>query len=492
MRCLLVSTLEDDVKCLGLLYIYQSIISSGRHDIKLIFLTKGHYSIHEIGKLAKFIRDEDIEVIAFSVMTSHFKKSVVISRELKKLIRGLKVVWGGIHPTLAPEECIPHVDYVCIGEGEIPMLELLDRLETGAKTDDLENFWINNNGKILKNSIRFFRETINLPFPKYEWENFYIFNGRNLQQFSKRFYKRLADWHGSVYSVIATRGCPFSCAYCCNSMLKDRMYGRQVRRRRIENIIKELEFAKKDLPFTKMINFQDDCFLAVGMDQLREFCKIYKQRIRLPFFMRSIPNFISDEKIILLKDAGLVGVSLGLQTADDDINRNIYNRQIDSKDFERAAGILNKNEIWGVYDVILQGPYDTEESNYKTAKLLSELPKPFSINLFYMTLFPGTPLYERCKEDKLIGACNDPYGVGYTKGRRSFYSDFIELTPFMPRSLLRYFLSRRNSRIIDLALYIMNICLYGAKKLRRCLEFFSYSDKLVQKLFAAQTRLFNK
>lgn len=492
MKCLLVSTLIDDVRSLGLLYIYQFIKSSNRHDAKLLFLTKKNYSPRDIEGLINFIKDEGIEVITFSLMTGHYRKALKLTKEIKSQLRDIKIIWGGIHPTLAPEECIEYVDYVCIGEGEVPILELLDRMESRRDTERIDNFWVNSGGRIIKNNPRSVADISTFPFPKFDWKNFYIFDSEGLKLFDRSSYRRNMNWKGTNYSVIATRGCPYSCTYCCNSILKEKMYGRSIRRRAIGDVISELEFAKEDIPFTNVVNFQDDCFLAIGKEWLKEFCEAYKERIGLPIFIRTIPAYVTEEKIALLKDAGLSGVSMGLQTGDDYINREIYNRPTNSREFVRAVDILNRNNIWGVYDVILQGPYDTDESYYKTAKILTELPRPFSIHIFHMVLFPKTALYERCKREN-IDVPGDPYGGAYGESKERFYSKFIRIIPFMPKPLLRSFLEKRKSKIVNV---ILTLSYHFFSRLRRIVRGFlsrnTYKDSVIKRLFTIQAKVFNR
>lgn len=190
------------------------------------------------------------------------------------------------------------------------------------------------------------------------------------------------------------------------------MHGKRVRRRDIEDLPSELEYIKKDMHFTTVVNFQDDYFLASGQEHIDTFCARYKERIGLPFYGRTVPSFVKEERIAALKKAGLVGVSMGLQTGDDHIAREVYNRKTTNRDFCRAAEIINRSDIWGVYDVTLEGPYETDESNCKTAKTLMELPKPFALQVFHMVLFPKTVLEETCQREN-ITVPGDPYETGY-------------------------------------------------------------------------------
>ncbi|GAH05611.1 unnamed protein product, partial [marine sediment metagenome] len=79
-----------------------------------------------------------------------------------------------------PEECIDHADYVCVGEGEIPMLELLDKLQSGGETSSIENFWVKTPHRIIMNKIRLFEDITHYSFPRYDWDNFFTLNDGKL------------------------------------------------------------------------------------------------------------------------------------------------------------------------------------------------------------------------------------------------------------------------------------------------------------------------
>lgn len=490
MKCLLISTLLGDVRCIGLLHIYQFIKASKRHDVKLVFLPNHiHYDATESEDLIQFIREEGFQVIGFSLMTQNYHKCVEMTRQIHEQLPGIKVVWGGIHPSIAPDECESHPDYLCVGEGEVPMLELLDRLQSGEDTTTLENFRVKQNGAIIRNGTRYFSDIAEYPFITYDWDNFYMFDDGQTKPFDRVLYRKYMNWNGTNYSTIATRGCPYSCTYCCNSILKERMYGSALRRRHVKDIIEELKHAKADLPFTKVVNFQDDCFLASTEAWLEEFCQAYKQEIGLPFFLRTTPTYMQDDKLRWLKDAGLIGVSMGLQTGDDQINKEVYNRKVLAKDFLQATQTIKKHKLWAVYDIILQGPYDTDESNLKTAEVLLQTPRPFSLNTFNMVLFPQTILWRRCREEG-ITVDGDPYARGYGTPRDDFWREFFALIPVMPSFAMRRLLKKRETRWASRTTNVLFNRLKFFRNMRNYLDRRGFNPRVVQMLFRIQSALF--
>ena len=68
--------------------------------------------------LKKFIGDHKFNLVGISCMTEGFRFAKVITQNIKEEAPQSIVVWGGVHPTLRPEECLPYADCICIGEGD--------------------------------------------------------------------------------------------------------------------------------------------------------------------------------------------------------------------------------------------------------------------------------------------------------------------------------------------------------------------------------------
>ena len=66
----------------------------------------------------------DSDVVGIGVMSNFFDHAVQLSKNLRKNLAA-PVIWGGIHPTVAPDESLNYCDMVCVGEGEYAMLNLL-------------------------------------------------------------------------------------------------------------------------------------------------------------------------------------------------------------------------------------------------------------------------------------------------------------------------------------------------------------------------------
>ncbi len=421
MRIVLISP-SGGITNLGLRYL-SAVLKEKKHQVKLIFLPRrfgkrgdfddlySPYSSSVMADLKKLC--QEIDLIGISVMTPYFTKAVELTRFLKKEINK-PIVWGGIHPTVEPEECLQFADAVCLGEGEEAILELAEKLESNRDYTKTANFWFNQNGKIIKNPLRPLKQNLDtLPFPDYDLENHYLLVGSRVVRLNK---KRLAHYLPSItgldnktqtaYSIFCTRGCPHSCSYCCNNALR-RLYPEQnyIRRRSIPHIIKELASIKNGFPFIKGIRIEDDSFLVAPAVEIANFAREYRKFIGLPFICLSSPVNITEEKIKCLLEAGLIGIQMGIQSGSDTLNKNIFNRPIPAEKILTSAKIINKYQdkmISPRYDLITDNPFEKEKDLIATVKLLSKIPGKYILNLYSLVYYPGTALYQKATGQGLI------------------------------------------------------------------------------------------
>jgi radical SAM superfamily enzyme YgiQ (UPF0313 family) len=417
------------VKSHGISYIY-SILEKHNHNVTVLYLPTDERE-GDIKEISRFVTNLNPDLIGFSLMTIHFDRCIKLTEELKKT--KIPVIWGGVHSIIAPEECLKYVDMVCAGEGEHAIIELTTRMENNEDYYDVKNIWFFKNGKIIKNPRSVNQNLDELPL-KVDLNSYVLHKGK-IRKLNKRLYKAVIKGHGLWYDIIASRGCPYSCSYCCNSTFS-KLFGKQIRRRSVANVIKELSEIKEQF---KLINFQDDCFI---MDNkwLEEFCREYKLRINLPFNCRIMPPLVTEKRIKLLKEAGLRTVIMGLQSGSDHINKNVFNRPVTSKQFIAAAKILKKYKILCLYDIITDNPYETENDVLKTIDVLLSIPKPFFLDLFSLRFFPHTALYEKAVKDGIdVGSDYD-----YSKVYRTYLNYIIMITPVAPKKLVIYLLNNRN------------------------------------------------
>lgn len=387
------------------------------HKTQLIFLrsnsTKSNnfrYNDEILDQVVNLCKDSDL--ISLTVFSIYFDRSIQITNKLRHEIK-LPIIWGGIHPTVRPLQSLEYADMVCVGEGEEAIVDLVNKLEQNEDYYNTKNIWFKREGKIFKNEIRPLIQNLdNIPFPDYDLvDNFVLDNGK-LQTLDlvlfKKFLPRFFDAKRKIkinYGVMASRGCPHACSYCCNNALR-KIYPSQkyLRRRSAENIINEIMQIRKKYTFIEMISFIDDVFTSMRNDELKKFCDLYKQKVGLPFSCFASPLYINEEKLSNLIDAGLEHIGMGIQTGSKSTMR-LYNRHITNNQSIEAAKIINlfkKKIAPPCYDIIIDNPYETNEDYIETFKLLLQIPKPFSLSLFSLVFYPGTELNDKAQNDGII------------------------------------------------------------------------------------------
>jgi radical SAM superfamily enzyme YgiQ (UPF0313 family) len=308
-----------------------------------------------------------------------------------KLIEGIEekngslVVFGGIHPTVCPDEVIQHesVDIICLGEGELAFPTLLERLANGEDYTNIQNLWVKKNGYVKKNEIGQLIQPDSIPlgdFSLFEEKQFYrIFEGKKVRSLR----------------VEMSRGCVFKCSYCSNKEIQVLLdgKGRYFRHKSVNRGIDELSFYK-DYNKLDMLFFKDEVFLLMPKKWMRQFSQEYKSKIKLPFFCQSTAKEINEEKVEMLKDMGCVAVAIGVEVGNEKFRKEVLKKHVSNEQIKRAVYLLVKENIRVTTYFLIGFPYETRDLIFDTIEFQRELYDlgscPTHINCFYP--FPGAEL----------------------------------------------------------------------------------------------------
>ncbi|MDY6823624.1 MAG: radical SAM protein [Thermodesulfobacteriota bacterium] len=396
---ILLISMQNDLDTVGLKSLHATLLDKGYTSILLYIpdVSADGPAWEAADNLITFIAGNAPGIIGISLMSHEYARAVSLTRFLKRHFPDTAVVWGGIHPTVAPAMSLDHADYVCVGEGESAVLDLMQAVRGGATPAGVPNFWYKEDGRVVKSPLKpLVTDLDSLPVPDHIPANSFIVHRRRVQELNRPFFKKYARWRGTVYSVMGSRGCPFACAYCCNDFYS-KLYGSRhtIRRRQVTALIEEIAGAVSRYPGIQYVNFHDDCFLACSDDYLEAFCHQYKERVGIPFIVRCIPKFFTERKMRYLKAAGVAWISIGLQSASNRVLTGVYNRHSTVADFLRASALIHRFRVAVYYDVILDNPLEREAEKLSLVPVLSGVPKPYFLQLFSLVLYPGTVLYDR-------------------------------------------------------------------------------------------------
>ncbi len=210
----------------------------------------------------------------------------------------------------------------------------------------------------------------------------------------------------TIYHTMTSRGCPFICTYCCHSALnKIQPSQKKTRERSIDNIIKEFLVTREIMPDINCFLINDDSFFSRSKDDISNFAKEYKKKIGLPLWVTGLHILKFDKtKLSLLIAAGLKFIRLGIQSGSEN-TKKIYKRHYSNQQVIAVAKEINKfkNKIAPPsYDIVLDNPWESEKDLVQTLIFLSKLPKPYELEVFSLTFYPGTDLYEKAKKEGII------------------------------------------------------------------------------------------
>ena len=238
-----------------------------------------------------------------------------------------------------------------------------------------------------------------LPPVDYDIQDHYILNKNKIIRF------RESDLGGQIF-FLTGRGCPYGCAYCSNDLLNKLYEGKRKKILRwhspdyIINCILDLKKRFKSLSY---FDIRDDSFFLRSTEQIKDFCKQYKEKVNMRFKCLTDPKTTTDEKIKALVDAGCTDIIIGIQGTER-VNKEIYHRNQTDESVINSGKIVNKykDKLAVMYDVITTNPYERPQDIISMIHLLQKIPKPYFLSVNNLVFFTSTPLYCKAKEDGII------------------------------------------------------------------------------------------
>lgn len=275
------------------------------------------------------------QIVAYSGMTYEQFDLQQFNMLLKQ--SGLKFIsiFGGHHYTFNPEEIIKdgNIDVLCRGEGEEAFRNFIQAVRDGKEYHHIEKLWVRHGGEVIKNPIGLLITDLDsIPFPD-----------RDLLLVGDLETDR---YQGKSMSVMIGRGCPQRCSYCFNHKYNELFRGSRIfRYRSVDNAIKETKqiVKKYNLDF---IIFVDDCFSYLPSEFIKEFCQKYKDEIGVPFFVQFRAETVTEDIVVMLKEAGLHLASISVECGNEDVSHNVLKRGIiTNNQLSKACELFHKYKI---------------------------------------------------------------------------------------------------------------------------------------------------
>ena len=329
------------------------------------------------------------DIVGISVLSDTFEMGLEYAKISKS--KNIPVFAGGIYPTFAPDEVIANksIDYICMGEGEYAVLELCKAMAEEKPIDNIKNFWIKKNGNIIKNNLGPLVNVNELPYPDYS-----IFE-------PERFYRPMQGKVLRILPIELHRGCPYTCAFCedpsQNLLYRSKGIAKTYHRSKSpKRVIDELHYLI-DKYGANYIYFNAETFFAMPNQDFIELAELYSKEIKLPFWMQTRPETITEERIRLLKKMNCSNINVGLEHGNEKYRREMLKRNMSNNLIINALKILDNANLPVTVNNIMGFPDETRELIFDTIDLNRSI-KSATINAYLYNPYPGTALYDVCKE----------------------------------------------------------------------------------------------
>ncbi len=332
------------------------------------------------GVLKKLL-ESGADLVVINTTPTSFKNDLEICGLIKGKLPETWVCLTGPFVSVFPEIALNDsgVDIVIRNEIEYTVLELSKAIEENC-FEDVEGIAYKKNGEIVRTQNRpLIMNLDELPFPAYhclpvdEYCHYWLPE--------KPF-----------MTMSTSRGCPFGCIYCPYPV----GYGGFWRGRSPENVLDEIHLYADDF-HVKSILFRDQVF-TFDMKKTEQICKgIVEREIDIQWRCETRVDRLSKELMKVMKDAGCIGLHLGVESGDSKILSGIGKHGVNIDMVKKVFADADELEIETGAFFMIGLPGETRQSIWKSFKLAMDL-NPDFVHLGVVTPYPGTELYRLAEE----------------------------------------------------------------------------------------------
>jgi anaerobic magnesium-protoporphyrin IX monomethyl ester cyclase len=378
---------------MGLSYIYSVIKQAGYH-------IDAYNLNHEEGKVEDLVKkkldSKKYDIVGIGGMAIDYQvieKIVNITREHSS---HPLIILGGAIITSNRDLVSKNInfDIGVIGEGEITIIELLKKLEKKESIKNVKGICYKEGERIIFTSPQEQIEDLDsLPFPDYEA---FGFEKVLENQDSLGLFFGLMDYP-RAYPLLGSRGCAFQCTFCYHSI------GSKYRKRSVDNIIEELEFAINKYRINSFV-LNDDLFSA-NKERLYDFCEKIKKlnrkySIKLSWWCSLWVGTVDEKMLKTLKEAGCFYVGFGFESYSKDVLKSMK-KPITPEQIDNAIKLCMKVNMPVVGNFIFGDINETKKTSEETLNYWKENCKG-QVKLFFIHPYPGSEVYKSCLNRGII------------------------------------------------------------------------------------------
>lgn len=346
---------------------------------------------HYLDDFEQKVLDFKPDLIGYSVVEDTWPQAVLMMERVKHF--RIATIVGGVFPTLAPDYVAndPNVDMLCVGEGERALIDLCYKMWRKENYSNVSNLWVRRNGSWIKNLIGSPVALDDVPFS--DWTLFE----------KERFYRPMQGKIFRMVPVETDRGCPYTCRFCeapsIVGLYRDNT-GLHYFRRKSWDLVKEELESYIEKYRAQYIYFNAETFLAMSDHDFDHFIEIYS-KIKLPFWMQTRIETLSEYRIQKLEEVNCNRISIGLEHGNAEFRKKVVGKSFSNQAIIDVFKILDKYSIPVTINNMLGFPGETRELIFDTIELNRELGTD-SINAFYFMPYRGTAMRVECEEKGYI------------------------------------------------------------------------------------------
>jgi len=346
-------------------------------------------------RLPGLLRGLEPDLVGISTVTCETPIIRRVARAAKAWRPRVPVLVGGIHAIVSPESVleVQQVDAVCCGEGELALAEYLRRMEAGEDLAGVGNFITraDGGGTVRGESMAFIQELDDLP----------------LMDRGVTDMQQVIDANNGVLNVIFSRGCPWTCKFCCNRDIKEAGTGTYARVNSVPRAIAELETLADKYSFRHVL-FRDDTF-TWNREWSLEFVAAYRESsLTAPFDIFSRVDCLDDELLQALASGGCHHIFIGLDSGNDFIRNEVLHKEQENEDLLPICEKMKALGITPMISNIVGLPHETPEMFRDTIELNKQIHQDMVVfsptcgacpKIWVFTPWPGSELYNMCQRE---------------------------------------------------------------------------------------------
>lgn len=312
--------------------------------------------------------------------------AVAVTRHVKRLRPDLPVIFGGWHPSLLPAQTLreEYVDAVVLHQGELTLLETVQRLAAGSSLDLVAGCWFKREGQMIKGPDRPATALSKLPTPAYDLVDFDAYEAKSGE--------RSLPYATSV-------GCPYDCSYCTDAVFYNRRF----------NAYDALRVAEEMAELTRSyrlhkIALVDSNFLVNTRRAVDIARGLIASRTRVEWTFQASTDLLcrmKDADVEALAESGVTHIGFGTESASESLLLKMNKKHQRVADMYEAARKCRNAGIRVTYNLIFGYPGETDADRAETFRVMNEISDgfenvSFSPNIF--TPYPGIPVWPELRK----------------------------------------------------------------------------------------------